>query len=269
MKRIVFVVTLGVLVAPRQAHAQWTVFDPTNFAEAVKTFVQIQKVYSQAVKEYDEVVNQYNLMQQMAVSIKNMPARYQAMFSSWKAFTSRDLLGNNSVWISAANSGNPTQATTGYQQATYGLQAIDKFLTTLSTDAQKRLSSRYSTVELSDGANVNAMSTLGDIRGRASAIDGRISNLEADSFSSDPSLNSEVGVLNKINAAALLTLKSQNDTNKLLVSLLEHSVIASKAARDGSSAAIELQSTAPAVTTSSMQQITKDMTTTLATFTLP
>ena len=44
-----------------------------------------------------------------------------------------------------------------------------------------------------------------------------MSNLEQDSLSDDESLNSEVAVLNKINATNVLTLRSVQDTNKLLM----------------------------------------------------
>ena len=85
----------------------------------------------------------------------------------------------------------------------------------------KRVQSQYATVQLVDGANINAMATIGSIRGSAQDIQTRIGNLEQDSFSSDPSLNTEVSVLNKINAANMLTLRSVQDSNKLLASLLE------------------------------------------------
>ena len=83
-----------------------------------------------------------------------------------------------------------------------------------------RVQSQYASIELSDGANMNAMATIGGIRSSAEGVQTQIGNLEQDSFSGDSSLNTEVSVLNKINAAGVLTLRSIQDSNKLLASLL-------------------------------------------------
>jgi hypothetical protein len=71
-----------------------------------------------------------------------------------------------------------------------------------------RVQSQYASIELADGANINAMATIGGIRGSADGIQTQIGNLEDDSFSGDSSLNSEVSVLNKINASGVLTLRT-------------------------------------------------------------
>src|ERR1700686_639536 len=91
----------------------------------------------------------------------------------------------------------------------------------MTADDLNRVKSQYASVELSDGANVTAMAAIGAIRDNAQAIQNQINNLEQDSLSNDPNLNSEVSVLNKINAANVLTLRSLQDSNKLLASLLE------------------------------------------------
>ena len=95
-----------------------------------------------------------------------------------------------------------------------------------------RVKSQYASVELSDGANVTAMAAIGAIHDNAQTIQNQINNLEQDSLSSDPNLNTEVSVLNKINAANVLTLRTLQDSNKLLLSLLEQNVIAAKQQRE-------------------------------------
>ena len=45
-------------------------------------------------------------------------------------------------------------------------------------------------------------------------------------------LNTEVGVLNKVNATNVLSLQNAQDTNKLLVAILEQQTILSKQLRD-------------------------------------
>jgi len=102
----------------------------------------------------------------------------------------------------------------------------------------ERVQSQYASVQLVDGANVNAMATIGSLRGSAQNIQTQIGNLEQDSFSNDSGLNSEVSVLNKINAAGVLTLRTLQDSNKLLASLLEQQTIVAKQQRDATTNAI-------------------------------
>src|SRR5260370_34973823 len=60
------------------------------------------------------------------------------------------------------------------------------------------------------------MTTLGQIRSHSESLNQQISNLEADSYSNDPTQQSEMAVLGKVNAANLIQLHSQQDTNQLL-----------------------------------------------------
>ena len=56
--------------------------------------------------------------------------------------------------------------------------------------------------------------------------------LENDSLSDSPELNTEVGVLNKINAATLIATRNSQDTNKLIAAVLEHGLTDAKGRRD-------------------------------------
>ena len=99
-----------------------------------------------------------------------------------------------------------------------------------------RVQSQYASIELADGANMNAMATIGcDPWQPPTTSRLQIGNLEQDSFSGDSGLNTEVSVLNKINAAGVLTLRTVQDSNKLLASLLEQQTILAKQQRDATS----------------------------------
>ena len=82
------------------------------------------------------------------------------------------------------------------------------------------------------------MAAIGAIRGNAQNVQTQIANLEQDSLSADPNLNTEVSVLNKINAAGVLTLRTLQDSNKLLASLLEQQTIIAKQQREATTNAI-------------------------------
>jgi hypothetical protein len=133
----------------------------------------------------------------------------------------------------------------------------------------KRVQSQYATVQLVDGANINAMATIGSIRGSAQDIQTRMGNLEQDSFSSDPSLNTEVSVLNKINAANMLTLRSVQDSNKLLASLLEEETILAKQQRESTTNSINADIQRQANLSSNMAQMTGSLTNSLQSFRMP
>ena len=133
----------------------------------------------------------------------------------------------------------------------------------------ERVQSRYASIELTDGANMNAMATIGSIRGNAESVQAQIANLEQDSFSADPNLNSEVSVLNKINAANVLTLRTVQDSNKLLASLLEQQTILAKQQREATTNAINADISRRANLSGNMSQVTSTLTDSLQNFRMP
>jgi hypothetical protein len=124
-------------------------------------------------------------------------------------------------------------------------------------------------VQLVDGANINAMATIGSIRGSAQDIQTQIGNLENDSFSNDSSLNTEVSVLNKINAAGVLTLRTVQDSNKLLASLLEQQTILAKQQREATTNSINMDIQRQANLAANITQVTGTLTNSLQTFRMP
>ena len=60
------------------------VYDPTNFAEAVKEFTELEQQYSQLVQTYKTIKSQYDQMIWMAKSVPvNMIQRYRAISTPW------------------------------------------------------------------------------------------------------------------------------------------------------------------------------------------
>ena len=206
---------------PRNSGAGSSTTQPTTKTRCFATTSSSST--SQLQKSYAKITTQLNLAMQMATFIRNMPARYRALFSQWRNVTSLNTFGNTVSWINGINSGLLPNINTGYQKSTTQLLPYSPdHLSGMDPFELERVQSQYASVELADGANINAMATIGSIRGNAQDIQTQIGNLEQDSFSSDSGLNSEVSVLNKINAAGVLTLRTVQDSNKLLASLLEH-----------------------------------------------
>ncbi len=244
MKKAIVIAAVFLFVSAIPGRAQFfggIVYDPTNFHNAVLRYYQLRMQLAQLQQTYQQVANQYNLAMQMAKNIQNMPARYRAYFSQWRYLNARDLYNNTAPWVNAVNLGSPTLAAAGYQRATAPLLPYNPAeLASMNPNDAETIKSRFATVELADGTGASAMSTIGNIRADARAIQNQIANLEQDSLSSNPSLNSEVGVLNKINATNVLMLRSLQDANNLQLSTLEQQLIQTKLRRDVATANLNL-----------------------------
>ena len=227
---------LAISSAPSNMNAQFgsgIVYDPTNFKNAVLRYRQLRMQLAQLQDTYNEIVNQYNLAVRMAKNIPNMPTRYLASWSPWRFTGSQDLYGNTTTWVKGANSGVVGTVLNGYQKATNTLQAYTPaLLSAMPSEDRQRALANAATVELADGAAQNAMETVGAIRANALATTNTISNIQNDSLSDDPNLNTEVSLLNKVNATNVLALQNAQDTNKLLVAVLEQQTILAKHLRD-------------------------------------
>jgi hypothetical protein len=166
----------------------------------------------------------------------SMSLRYGAPWVSWINTAATNTYGTTGAWVTGANTGIDVAA--AYSSATQLLKSYGAALGNIPADQVDRVKTNYATVELTDGANQAALATLGRMRGDAPALETAIQNLETDSFSSDPAMNTEVAVLNKINAANVMNLRSTQDTNKLLAALAEERVIEAKRVRDAEAEAI-------------------------------
>src|SRR5713226_7347699 len=266
MKVKVLVVLLILTLCVGTASAQFggVVYDPTNYHNALLRYFQLQQQLIELKNSYTQLVAQYSLAVRMARNIQNMPARYRAQFSNWRNTAARDLYGNTGTWVSGVNSGQLPTVSTGYQQATTQLlQYNPAMLAGMTPEELERVKAQYATVELTDGANTTAMTTIGSLRANARNIESRISNLEQDSLSGDPNLNTEVSVLNKINATNVLTLRTVQDSNKLLASLLEQQTIIAKQQREATANSINADIGRRATLAGNLAQVTGTLTNSL------
>ena len=230
------VIALGCAV-PALAIFGLIVFDPTNYEEAVQQLIQMEQQYGELVRTYQMIESQYQQMLWMARSVPvNMSTRYRALATLWLPSNATNTYGITGAWNSGINTGQGVLA--GYSAATTPLAAYGSAFGNIPGDQSGRIKTSYATVELTDAANLSGMQTLGRMRGNAPAVEAAIQDLEDDSLSSDPAMNTEVAVLNKINAAGLITVRNQQDANKLIAALAEHQIIQAKRERDGEAQAI-------------------------------
>ena len=269
-KALAVLLVLGLSAGTASAQFGGVVYDPTNYHNALLRYFQLQQQLIQLRNSYAQLVAQYQLAMRMARNIQNMPTRYRALFSQWRNTTARDVYGNTGTWTNGVNSGEFPSVAAGYEHATTQLLQYDPAaLGTMTPGELERVKSQYASVELADGANTAALETIGSIRGNAQTIESRISNLEQDSLSADPNLNTEVSVLNKINAANVLTLRTVQDSNKLLASLVEQQTILSKQQREATANAINAEIARRRNLAGNLTRLTSTLTDSLENFRIP
>jgi hypothetical protein len=213
------------------------VFDPSSFGKLVEQVAQMEREYTQLVQTYQMVTAQYNQMIWMSKMVPaNLRAHYRALITPWRNTSAPNTYGTTGGWIAAINSGNGVPG--GYQQAIQRLNAYGAALSNIPADQLDRVKTSYATVELADGANESGIDLVGRLRANAPQVEAAIQSLETDSLSTDPDLNTEISVLNKVNAANLIALRNTQDTNKLLVALTEEQLIDAKRKRDAETSAI-------------------------------
>ena len=135
--------------------------------------------------------------------------------------------------MNGVNTGSPSVIRSGFHSATNPLQPVqpcDHF-----QDERPRIATRDRQLCHRGATGRSQHEHHADGRQHPSECPGvqaKISNLEQDSLSNDPSLNTEVSVLNKINATNILMLRTLQDANNLRLAELEQQTVRSKQERD-------------------------------------
>ena len=235
---LVLIFTLLSTLAPA-AHAQWTVFDPANYANAVQEFYKLQQAYTTAVQTRDQIITAYNLAYQMSQMPQNLAARYKSDFAPWTNLSAANTYGNTSAWVNALNIGGSSSASQAYSSAVVQVQKYPAGgYSSLDSATQATVANQYATSELAQGTTTSTLATLGTIRSNSEAFSQKLANLESDTYSTDPSQQTQNALLGKISSATLLQIHSQQDTNQLLAASVQQQLIAQKQQIDAQNRAI-------------------------------
>jgi hypothetical protein len=211
------------------------VYDPWNEVHLVSQLNELNAQYRQLVQTYSMITKQYEQMKWNAKYLVRS-SRWRAALTPWKlAQAPSDTYGLLGPYIDAINTG--VRVVDSYSRAARSLPRWATF-TELPGSQADHARAQFATVEMADSAATGTMDVIGRIRANTPAVESAIGELESDSLSQDASLNTEVAVLNKINAALIIALRNQQDTNKLLVGLGEHRIVETKRIRDAEAAAI-------------------------------
>jgi hypothetical protein len=230
-RRIAVVVTVAAALAMTATpRAQFVVFDPTSFEEAIRQGVQLEQQYVQLIRSYQFMVQQARRLP------GNLAARYRNLATPWLNLVAEDTFGVNRGWLTTANTGNAALA--GYRAATETLQAYAAVIDQIPVDQVPRVKTAYAALELRDGLNVHALEMLGLLRSHSTDVELALRRLEDDTFSGDDAFHTQVAVLDKINAATVSSARMTKDTNQILIALLEAQLAEGRRQRESEAIAL-------------------------------
>ena len=225
------------------AHAQFgsgIVFDPTQSAHALQQIEQGSQIYTTAVATRNQIVTMYNLAYQLSRLPQNLAARYKADWSQWTSLQApANTYGNTAALVNALNYGALTNAQQGYNSAYVQAQSYPSGnYSSLDSRTQATVANQYATSELAQTTTTNTLATLGTIRTDEQAFATQLANLDADTFSTSSTQQTQAALLGKINSATLLQIHTQQDTNQILAASVQQQLVAQKEQIDAQNRAL-------------------------------
>jgi len=139
--------------------------------------------------------------------------------------------GNSGGWVNSANTGNGASA--AYQQVS--VPRTNNMIPgygSFSTSGQQQIAAQGATVDINDSVLTNNLETLGTIRANQTARQTDIANLEAATQTQDPSQQTIMAELQRINQALLLQLRTMQDANQINANLALQQIVAQKQQQD-------------------------------------
>ena len=258
MRKMTFIsLAIGLAAALQPiAHAQFgsgIVFDPTQSAHAVvqieheeqsisNQFQQIeqgQQIFSNTVKiattalqAYNVANQQYQLVHQMILAPTMLYQRFLSPQSDLMLMQQiSNTYGNPMGWLNSSNTGNA--AAVSYQQASVPrTPSMVPGYSTASFAGQQQIAAQGATIDIGDSVMSTNLQVLGTIRANQAARQTDITNLEAASQTQDPSQQTIMATLQRINQALLLQLRTQQDANQINANLALQQMVAQKQQQD-------------------------------------
>lgn len=255
MKRIVLTLT-AMLSLVTMAHAQFgsgIVFDPTQSGHAIvqieheeqslanqaqqiengqQMFTNTVKIAATAIQTYNTVQQQYNLYHQMMLAPQMLYSRFLSPTTDLRMLEQvSNTYGNSAGWVNSANTGNG--ATAAYQQVSVPhTNNMVPGYGTVSIAGQQQIAAQGATVDLGDSVMTNNLAVLGTIRANQTSRQTDITNLEAATQTQDPTQQTVMAELQRMNQILLLELRTMQDTNQINANLALQQLVAQKAQQD-------------------------------------
>src|SRR6202142_1251252 len=229
------------------------VFDPTQSGHAIvqieheeqsisnqvqqiengqQIFSNTVKIASTALQTYNQLKQQYNLYHQMILAPRMLYARFLSPTSDLLMLQQiSNTYGNSMGGLNSANTGKG--AASAYQQVSVpNTSHMIPGYGTASMAGQLQIAAQGATVDISDSVMTNNLQALGTIRANQTARQTDIASLEAATQTQDPSQQTIMAELQRINQALLLQLRTLQDANQINANLALQQIIAQKQDQD-------------------------------------
>lgn len=227
-------VVVGLILASGAlpAHAQWTVFDPANFAETVLIAERTQR-------QYEELSAQYRTILRMSQGLGSLEPYRIPSIGVTRHDAGRWSYGG--PWLQALNGGDPTGA--AYWATALPLERPSNLPARLTPTARRMLERQYATIELTDSVAVMGGHQVGALRGYHGQLQRAVEDLEGDVLNGLERYHEMTALLDKVAAAELLGRRQDMAANQLLSHALEQMLARSKRLRDTEAATMNMQLT--------------------------
>ena len=226
------VIIIGVLVAAlaTPAHAQWTVFDPSNFAQAVLIAQRTQR-------HYEELLAQYRTILRMGQGLGALDQYRIPSIAATRHDVGRWPYGRS--WLQGLNSGDP--AGVAYWATTLPLERPSALPARLTAAARRMLERQYATIEITDSVAMMGGHQVGALRGYHGQLQRAVEDLEGDVMNGLERYHEMTAILDKVAAAELLGRRQDMAANQLLSHALEQLLARSKRLRDTEASTMNMQ----------------------------
>jgi hypothetical protein len=202
-------VTMTVLVAAAAVNAQFVVYDPTNYAEAVV--------------QYEQMVQHYAFLIKQATRLPvDLGSRYHAHSIDWTTHELAGLVYARHL-LQALNEGDPSGA--AYRNLVAPVDAPDDLVGRMPAAMQRRLVAAYGTLELADSSNRLAIDQTGAGRLEGPFTLRAVKNVEHDAANGADAFQSQTALLEKIGSALAIEVRLSEQTNQFQLSALEQAVL--------------------------------------------
>lgn len=242
MKRFLFTTAvLSLITGATAAQAQFgsgIVFDPTQSSHAIQQIAQGQQIFTNTVKLANNAIAAYNLARQMSIAPQSLYQSYISPSTYWMLLNrAANTYGNSQPVMNSANTG--MNAHYAYQFASVPRTGMVPQYGTLSPAAQQQIAAQGATSDLNDSITESNLQTLGTMRANEIQREQDISALESASHSLDPSQQTDMATLQRMNQAMVLQLRQQQEANQINQAIALQQMIALKQQQDAMKAGFQ------------------------------
>ncbi len=217
LSAVAVLAALALAATPSQASAQFIVHDPTNYWE----------LYYARLQQLQQLEHWRRQAMRLA---QGKLQRYRTPPVPWRIHDFEAMYPFARDYLAALNYGDSVGG--AYLRSIDPLRAVETALARLPIDQRRRATAQLAGVELADSAAQMAIHQVGTIRYNGRSVLQAINDLEVDTLSPFDDDQTQVAVLNKINAGSVIGLRAQQHTNQLLVHVVEQLLADAKRQRE-------------------------------------